>query len=261
MGGLPKGFVRGMVAGGVLAFLWGVLADSGRRSKVGGEILEKAEAVPYLGARIGVALSDQLMQGIYRSVAEDVVARARSGEMLELGSGTGSLAIELGRRARDLQISTMDPSTHRVQVAESRIHGSGLGRQVKVVHGDAGDIPFPDGSFDLVVSLESYRRGGEPEVVLGEIYRVLRPGGKALVYDFRPELPGEAWDGIRRRLPPLQRLLFDSDILASWKGAYNESQIDLYASASPFREAEIVPLEVEIAGTRAQAITRATLRK
>jgi SAM-dependent methyltransferase len=47
-------------------------------------------------------------------------------------------------------------------------------------------LAFPDGSFDLVVSTLSMHHWAEPTAGLAEIGRVLRPGGRALIWDFRP---------------------------------------------------------------------------
>jgi SAM-dependent methyltransferase len=55
-----------------------------------------------------------------------------------------------------------------------------------------GSLPFPDASFDLVVSALSMHHWAEPEKGLAEIGRVLRPGGRALVWDLRSRVPSHA---------------------------------------------------------------------
>jgi ubiquinone/menaquinone biosynthesis C-methylase UbiE len=259
--GLPKGFTRGLLFGALFALVWGVLADRRRRGAIGGEMIERAGMVPLVGPRLSAALSDRLMDGIYRAVAEDVVSQVRSGELLELASGSGRLAVELAHRARDLQITAMAPSADGVQLAEHRLSSAGLGRQVKVVHGTPTDIPFPDGSFDHVVCFRGFRKADAPERVLGEVYRVLRPGGKAWIYDFRRETPEEAWDLAREKLSLVMQQLFDSGIIASWRGAYNEAQIELYAAGSPFKEVTLEALSAEIVGVQVQALTKATFQR
>lgn len=52
--------------------------------------------------------------------------------------------------------------------------------------GDVASLPFSDGSFDLVVSTFSIHHWPDPTAGLAEIWRVLRPGGRALIWDFRP---------------------------------------------------------------------------
>jgi ubiquinone/menaquinone biosynthesis C-methylase UbiE len=52
--------------------------------------------------------------------------------------------------------------------------------------GDVAALAFPDRSFDLVISTLSMHHWADPTAGLAEIGRVLRPGGRALVWDFRP---------------------------------------------------------------------------
>jgi ubiquinone/menaquinone biosynthesis C-methylase UbiE len=60
-------------------------------------------------------------------------------------------------------------------------------RQPSFLVGDAAALAFPDGSFDLVVSTLSMHHWADPAAGLAEIGRVLRPGGRALIWDFRPD--------------------------------------------------------------------------
>jgi ubiquinone/menaquinone biosynthesis C-methylase UbiE len=62
----------------------------------------------------------------------------------------------------------------------------GEGRRPSFLVGDAAALAFPDGSFDLAVSTLSVHHWADPTAGLAEIGRVLRPGARALVWDFRP---------------------------------------------------------------------------
>ncbi len=257
----PRGFGKGLLVGGTMAALWWALSDRRRRTAIVGQVVDKVETLPFPGTRIHALLPGQLMGDIHRAVAEDVVSKARRGDLLEIGSGPGYLAMEIGRRARDLQITAMDRSPDVVRGAESRIHALGLGRQVKVALGDARDIPFPDGAFDFVLSLGSLHHWRAPDLVFDEIYRVLKPGGRAWIYDLRREMPETGWEEIRQSVPLMMRPLFELGAVGSWRAAYTEGQICDVVASSPFSQAEIEVLTVEIAGKRAPALTRVTLRK
>jgi SAM-dependent methyltransferase len=63
---------------------------------------------------------------------------------------------------------------------------SDAGRLPSFVVGDVASLPFADASFDLVVSTLSMHHWADPRAGLAEIGRVLRPGGRALVWDLRP---------------------------------------------------------------------------
>jgi ubiquinone/menaquinone biosynthesis C-methylase UbiE len=61
-----------------------------------------------------------------------------------------------------------------------------IGTQPSFLVGDVASLAFPDASFDLVVSTLSMHHWADPGAGLTEIARVLRPGGRVLVWDLRP---------------------------------------------------------------------------
>ncbi|CAD5244348.1 class I SAM-dependent methyltransferase [Thermococcus camini] len=97
--------------------------------------------------------------------------RTGRGRALDLGCGTGNYTLELKRRGFD--VVGLDASEGMLKIARSK----GL----NCVRGDAYSLPFPDGSFDLVLSVTMFEFIHEPEKVISEIHRVLRPGGEAVV--------------------------------------------------------------------------------
>jgi SAM-dependent methyltransferase len=261
MAPLPRCFTKGLLFGGVVAVLWGVLGNRRRRATVAGPLVEKVEAVPILGPRLYSFFAGRLMEGVYRDVAGDVVREATSGELLELGAGPGYLATEIGKRNRDLFITAMNQRAGMVAAAESRAHQAGVGQQVKVARGDASDIPYSNEGFDYVVTLGGHQHWSAPELALAEIYRVLKPGGKAWIYSLRRELPAEGWDRVRERIPLLLRPVFDVAVTSPAERALTEGQIRALVARTPFGAAEITVLEVEMAGMSVPAITKATLQK
>ena len=95
----------------------------------------------------------------------------KSGKALDLGCGTGNYTLELARRGFD--VVGIDASVRMVEMARKK------GANCTV--GDAYSIPFPDGSFDLVMSITMFEFIHDPEKVLGEIHRVLKPGGEVII--------------------------------------------------------------------------------
>lgn len=258
---LPRGFTKGLMVGGVIAVLWGVLGDRRRRATVAGPLVERAEAVPFLGPRLYSYFAGELMDGIYRSVASDVATEAPSGELLELGAGPGFLAAEIATRNRNLQVTAVNHAPGMVQAAEARVHHAGVGRQVKVSRGHATDIPYPDNSFDYVISLGGLQHWSAPELAMAEIHRVLRPGGKALLYNLRREMPEEGWDRVRERVALLLRPIFDVTVAIPAERAHTEGQINALVARTPFGKAETSTLAADIAGMNAPVITKAALQK
>lgn len=97
--------------------------------------------------------------------------KSRGGRALDLGCGTGNYTLELRRRGFD--VIGLDASEGMLAVARSK----GL----NCIKGDAYSLPFPDGSFDLVLSVTMFEFIHEPERVVAEINRVLKPGGEVLI--------------------------------------------------------------------------------
>ena len=97
--------------------------------------------------------------------------RSRGGKALDLGCGTGNYTLELKRRGFD--VIGLDASEGMLEIARSK----GL----ECVKGDAYSLPFPDESFNLVLSVTMFEFIHEPEKVLREIHRVLKPGGEVLI--------------------------------------------------------------------------------
>ena len=73
----------------------------------------------------------------------------------------------------------------RARANASRTRNGGERRPSFLV-GDVAALPFPDESFDLVVSTMSMHHWADPTAGLAEIDRVLRPDARALIWDFRP---------------------------------------------------------------------------
>jgi SAM-dependent methyltransferase len=100
------------------------------------------------------------------------VLRAKS-EILEIGSGTGNLLrrlIDEGHRARGVEIN-------RELIAESRRWHGDLPIQAV----DGIRLPFPDASFDVVLSFDVFEHIPDSDGHLAEVRRVLRPGGQYLM--------------------------------------------------------------------------------
>ncbi|MGZ4136745.1 MAG: class I SAM-dependent methyltransferase [Actinomycetota bacterium] len=132
------------------------------------------------------AMSGLFLSGFFAGVAADVARIAPpGGRVLEVGCGPGRLAVPLARQGLDVTGLDLDPAMiDRARINAERAFGTD--RRLSFVVGDAAALAFPDGSFDLVVSTMSMHHWEDPAAGLREIARVLRPGGRALVWDLRP---------------------------------------------------------------------------
>ena len=127
-----------------------------------------------------------LFRSLFGPVAADIARVAPLGaRILEVGSGPGHLAIRLGGE-HGLDVTGVDLDPAMVERARANAAESAQSATPVFVVGDAAALPFPDASFDVVVSTMSMHHWAKPEAGLAELRRVLRPGGRALVWDFRP---------------------------------------------------------------------------
>lgn len=124
----------------------------------------------------------RVLRRMYRRLARDIAAAAPEGAaVLDVGTGPGVLLVELARLRPDLRLTGVDLSADMVAAAARNL-GARANATARV--GDVTALPFPDDSFDLVVSSFSAHHWDHPEAAVPELARVLRPGGRLRVYDF-----------------------------------------------------------------------------
>jgi ubiquinone/menaquinone biosynthesis C-methylase UbiE len=131
--------------------------------------------VASLAERIEIRAADPRQRRLWT----DFLARAQfSGDrVLEVGSGTGVIAAMIADRPGVGQVVGIDPSPIFVERARRRR------ADVQFEVGDGRALSFPDHSFDTVVFSTTLCHVPEPERALAEAFRVLRPGGRLMVYD------------------------------------------------------------------------------
>jgi 2-polyprenyl-6-hydroxyphenyl methylase/3-demethylubiquinone-9 3-methyltransferase len=97
---------------------------------------------------------------------------------LDVGSGGGLLAEEFAQLG--CRVTGIDPSQESIEAA--RAHASESGLQIEYVSGVGEDLPFDDGSFEVVYCCDVLEHVNDLDRVIAETSRVLRPGGLYL-YD------------------------------------------------------------------------------
>ena len=114
------------------------------------------------------------------TIARELCAQRLGRDVLEIGAGSGSVAQRLLSDAPELAWTAIDIDPHMTQVAATRLRGF-AGASVKTA--DATAMPFPDRSFDSVVSCLMLHHIIDWERAVAEAARVLRPGGIFVGYD------------------------------------------------------------------------------
>ena len=98
------------------------------------------------------------------------------GKMLEVPVGTGVLTMPVYKILPKADITCLDYSADMMAVAQLRAEKMSLSN-VQFRQGDVGALPFEDGSFDLVLSLNGFHAFPDKEAAFQETFRVLKPGG------------------------------------------------------------------------------------
>lgn len=155
------------------------------------------------------AVAKRLAGGLYRRVVDDVLlAEPRPGvSILDAGCGPGRLALDLARARPDATVHGVDIAAGAIEVAAERAERAG--GAVRFLQADLADLPFEDGTFDLIVSTVSYHHWARVPEVVAELGRVLRPEGRLWVYDVRTMSREPLADAVRAAMPgrPLGRAL------------------------------------------------------
>jgi ubiquinone/menaquinone biosynthesis C-methylase UbiE len=95
------------------------------------------------------------------------------------------MLVEIGSRRSDLTLFGIDLSPDMVALAQRHISDAGFAGRASMQAGDVAELPYPDDSFDLIVSAVSMHHWADVAAGVRELGRVLRPGGKLWIYDFR----------------------------------------------------------------------------
>src|SRR5262245_11753173 len=135
-------------------------------------------------------------------IAEEFMSRIelRPGmKVLDAACGTGNLAVIAARRG--CQTSGLDIASNLITQARERARLDGLG--IDFTEGDAEAMPYPDASFDAVVSMYGVMFAPRPERIVTELYRVTKPGGLIALANWTPEgFIGKMFAVFGRHLPP-----------------------------------------------------------
>jgi ubiquinone/menaquinone biosynthesis C-methylase UbiE len=195
----------------------------------------------------------------HRARAQAIAAQLPAGAaVLEVAPGPGYLALELARLG-DVRVAGLDISRTFVRIASDNARRAGVAIDFR--HGDVAHMPFADESFDYLVCVAAFKNFPEPVAALDEMYRVLRPGGRASIFDLRKDAPPAAIDQEVRNMhlaPPnawLTRLTFRFGLL---RAAYTRDGLEAVVARSRFGHGQIVPdgvgFELRLARTGATPV-------
>lgn len=103
--------------------------------------------------------------------------------ILDVATGTGDFAFEAMALKPD-KITGVDISEGMLAVGKKKVAAGGLTDTIELVYGDSENLPFPDNSYDAVIVAFGVRNFENLDKGLGEIHRVIKPGGHIVVLEF-----------------------------------------------------------------------------
>ncbi len=156
-----------------------------------------------------------LVAGQSRRHAVRVLNKSR-GRVLEVGVGTG---LSLPDYQRHLEVVGIDLSPEMLEKARERVDEARLNNVTGLHEMDASDLKFPDGSFDTVVAMFVMTVVPDPEKVMRELARVVKPGGEVLLVNHFSQTEGvRGW--VERRMAPFADKI-------GWRSVFDLSRVQV----------------------------------
>jgi ubiquinone/menaquinone biosynthesis C-methylase UbiE len=177
--------------------------------------------------------------GPFQKEAQEIARRLPDGSaVLEVAPGPGFLAIELAKLG-PYRVVGLDISKSFVRIATENAHKAGVG--VTFREGNASSMPFESDSFDFVYCRAAFKNFSEPVGAISEMYRVLKPGGEAVIHDLRKDASSDA---IKAAVREMGLGWFDS-LMTGWilrwlRGrAYSQEDFRRMVGETPFKACEV----------------------
>jgi ubiquinone/menaquinone biosynthesis C-methylase UbiE len=171
------------------------------------------------------------------------LATTTKGPALELGCGTGRIALPLGRAGAE--VVGIDRSAAMLTRARARVRRARLQSSVHLVRGDIRHLPFPARRFSLVMApygiLQSLLRERDLAATLDAVHQVLTPGG-VFGLELVADLP--AWEEYKKRVS-----------LKGWRGRTRSAHVSLVESVRQDRRRRLTIFDQEFTERRGRVKT------
>jgi ubiquinone/menaquinone biosynthesis C-methylase UbiE len=169
------------------------------------------EKIPWPFTRFYDKYPNRIFAKWFQRIAGDVKNKSIGGNILDIGTGPGRLPIEIAKQVKNVKVFGIDMSEDMVRIAKKNADRAEVSDRVEFRVRSAYNTGFDNNSIDLVVSTGTLHHLSQPLVAFDEMYRILKPGGEAWLFDGRKDVTREDFEetvrslGIEKDIPvPLQ---------------------------------------------------------
>ena len=132
---------------------------------------------------------------VNRVFVDDLIdADCPDGLLLDLGTGTAQIPVELSKRFPGFRILAVDLAGHMLDQANVNVEAASLTESIMLDQVDAKELPYEDDEFDAVISNSIIHHIPEPITALREAARVVRPDGLLFFRDLMRPIDEESLD-------------------------------------------------------------------
>ncbi|MGI0141466.1 MAG: class I SAM-dependent methyltransferase [Candidatus Micrarchaeales archaeon] len=120
------------------------------------------------------------LDNLWRRQAIEFADGLAGAKILDVGTGTGNIAVMIAKRNKDYSVTGIDSNAEMLGIAKMKSKGL---KNIKYLHGDVESLKLKSNSFDVVVSAFSLGVFEDLPKAIEEMHRVLKPGGKLILLD------------------------------------------------------------------------------
>ena len=140
------------------------------------------EEFPSLLAGMYGAFVSKMFAPYHKKICDSITLSDGS-ILLDIGTGPGTLPIAIAGKFPSAKVIGIDLSKKMIQIAEKNRQMSGAANNLEFKVMDAKNLAFCDNSLDMVISTGSMHHWKDPVKIFNELYRCLKPGCEAWIYD------------------------------------------------------------------------------
>lgn len=185
----------------------------------------------------------------YAQLAKKVSDSIRRGDsVLEVAFGAGYTIIELAKLG-NYSITGMDLSFAFVEIGKKNAQEAGV--NINFQQGNVSNMPFENGTFDFILNRAAFKNFQNPVGALNEMHRVLKPNGRVLIEDIKPNA---GFTAINAYVNNMQTNFFNKAITKAIfyfglrKTAHSKKDFETFIAQSAFKNYDIIenPLGYEV---------------